>query len=115
MKILSKLSASVVALATVSGVFVQAPVHAVGGVYHWTGVAGDNKLAAAGNWQENDVPADGAQLIFPCGAGGTVNLENTLTAKVAKIETVEGNHSCTYYVIDKMNEFHGRCPIYWYV
>lgn len=83
---------------------VQTPVHAVGGVYHWTGVAGDNKLATAGNWQENDVPADGAQLIFPCGAGGTVNLENTLTAKVAKIETVKGSGgSCTHYVIDKMN------------
>ena len=50
------------------------------------------------------MPADGAQLIFPCGAGGTVNLENTLTAKVAKIETVKGSGgSCTHYVIDKMN------------
>ena len=39
MKILNKISASVVALAAVSGVFAQAPVvHAVGGVYHWTGL-----------------------------------------------------------------------------
>lgn len=34
MKILNKISASVVALAAVSGVLVQTPVHAVGGVYH---------------------------------------------------------------------------------
>lgn len=53
------------------------------GTQTWTGAAGDHKLSTPGNWQENETPETGDQLVFNIGAAdGSEDLVNDLATDV---------------------------------
>ena len=64
-----------------------ASASALATTYTWTGSAGDNNIATAGNWNPTAVPASGDTLIFSGAAGLTPRLSSTLSVSSLSFDT----------------------------
>lgn len=104
---LTMIKTSIFAVASVGAFMVSPLAGAATSTYIWTGDAGDNQLATAGNWAENSVPTEGAKLVFTCKYTTKQSLTNSLSVKIAEIETsnqgVTGDYCEGLYEIDTVN------------